>query len=205
MSPLEEYAMSTSDQLVHKWPHYFDIYHRHLAKFRDRAIVMVEFGVYHGGSMQMWQEYFGGRARVIGVDIDPRTAELRELGLDIRIGDQADRGFLQQLRAELGVIDVIVEDGGHRMEQQIATTEELFPTMAERGVMIVEDVHTSYWPEYGGGLHRPGSFIQWTKSRLDDLNYWHQREEAEPTVLERGNHDGPPRQAERYGTPSFPD
>src|ERR1700733_14666478 len=38
---------------VWKWLHYFEIYHRHLAKFVGRQITMVEVGVYSGGSMPM--------------------------------------------------------------------------------------------------------------------------------------------------------
>jgi hypothetical protein len=44
----------TNDQkLIHKWMHYFPIYERHLAPFRNRTITLLEIGVFKGGSLQM--------------------------------------------------------------------------------------------------------------------------------------------------------
>ena len=58
MNPLEDWFEHTQGRQVHKWMHYFDIYHRHLKRFRGRAVRFVEFGVSLGGSAQMWREYF---------------------------------------------------------------------------------------------------------------------------------------------------
>ena len=66
------------------------------------------------------------------------------------------------------------------MRQQINTFEELFPTMAPNGVYLCEDLHTSYWREFGGGYRRPGTFIEYSKGFIDNLNAWHSRE---PTSL----------------------
>ena len=64
------------------------------------------------------------------------------------------------------------------MEQQITTFEEMFDAVDPDGVYLVEDCHTSYWPEYGGGLNAPGSFIEFSKRLADQLNAWHVREWA---------------------------
>jgi len=40
---------------------------------------------------------------------------------------------------------------------------------------MVEDTHTCYWPEYQGGVRQPGSFIEFTKNKLDELNAVHSR------------------------------
>jgi len=156
--------------------HYFAIYHRHFERFRERPVTVVEFGVSHGGSLQMWRSYFGSRSGIVGVDIDPRCQALEEAGIRIRIGDQEDRTFLRVLAKEVGPIDVVIDDGGHTMAQQIATFEELYPALSEEGVFLVEDVHTSYWPRYGGGLGRPGTFVEYAKRRVDQLNAWHSQE-----------------------------
>ena len=39
---------------------------------------------------------------------------------------------------------------------------------------MVEDCHTSYWRRFGGGLRRRGSFIEYAKNVVDDVNFWHQ-------------------------------
>jgi hypothetical protein len=73
----------------------------------------------------------------------------------------------------VGDIDVLIEDGGHTMAQQIATFEELWPNIVEGGVFLMEDLHTSYWPKLGGGYHRDGTFIEFAKNLIDQQHAWH--------------------------------
>ncbi|GDY01096.1 hypothetical protein LBMAG49_04250 [Planctomycetota bacterium] len=72
--------------------------------------------------------------------------------------------------------------GGHTMQQQICTFEELVPKVQPLGVYLCEDLHTSYWQEFGGGYRRPGSFIEYSKNFIDALNAWHSREPARLSV-----------------------
>lgn len=73
MNPPEPWFQNTHGHEVYKWVHHFDIYHRHLQKFQK--ITLVEFGVWLGGSAQMWREYFGPSAQLYGVDIEPARAQ----------------------------------------------------------------------------------------------------------------------------------
>jgi hypothetical protein len=175
-NPLERYFEQNQGPRIHKWMHYFDIYHRHLKKFRDRPVVLVEFGVAYGGSGRMWREYLGPDAVVHGVDIDPRCKAWEDAGFTVHIGDQADRSFLRQLLRDIGPIDIVIEDGGHRPDQQIATFEVIYPKVRPGGVFLIEDLHTSYWPAYEGGLGRPGTFMEYAKGLTDQLNAFHSRE-----------------------------
>jgi hypothetical protein len=172
-NPLEKYFWSNNERLIHKWMHYFDIYDRHFSPYRHKKVTIVEFGVYHGGSLQMWKHYFGRRARIIGIDINPECKKLEEKQVEIYIGDQEDRTFLRELREKIGPIDVLIEDGGHSMGQQIATFEELFPAIKNGGIYLVEDLHTSYWKEYGGGYRKAGTFIEYAKNLIDQMHAWH--------------------------------
>ena len=176
-NPLEKYFRSNNKRLIHKWMHYFEIYHRHLERFRGKPVTVLEFGVSHGGSLQMWRDYFGRRAMIYGVDIDPRCAKLGGRRTKVFIGDQEDRDFLRSIADEIGPIDVLIEDGGHTMGQQIATFEELYQRMSPDGVFLIEDLHTSYWTRFGGGYRLPGTFIEYAKGLTDQLNAWHSREE----------------------------
>jgi methyltransferase family protein len=177
-NPLEQYFRANEKRLIHKWIHYFEIYHRHFERFRGRPVTILEFGVSQGGSLQMWRKYFGRKARIYGVDIDPRCAKLGGRRIKVFIGDQEDREFLRSIAAEVGPIDVLIEDGGHRMGQQIATFEELYPHVKEGGVFLIEDLHTSYWKNFGGGYRRPGTFVEYAKGLTDQLNAWHSREDG---------------------------
>lgn len=184
-NPLLEYFENNDRRLIHKWMHYFDIYHRHFARFRGRQPTLVEFGVSHGGSLQMWKDYFGEGARIFGIDVDPRCKEVEDEAISIIIGDQEDRDFLRTIPGRTGRIDVLVDDGGHTMSQQIATFEEMFPVVSDTGVYLVEDLHTSYWRtkdgvKFGGGLRRRSTFVEYSKRLIDHLNAWHVRDPRLP-------------------------
>lgn len=180
MNDLEAYFESNTGGLIHKWMHYFEIYERHLARYRGQDLVFMEFGVSQGGSLQMWKHYFGARARIIGVDVNPACKGLEEPQIEIRIGDQEDRGFLRALAREFPRVDVVLDDGGHTMPQQIHTFEELFPHVHENGVFLCEDVHTSYLRRFGGGLERRGTFIEFSKRLIDQLHAWHHSGDTVP-------------------------
>jgi hypothetical protein len=173
---LEQYFARNTGHMIDKWPHYFEIYDRHLSRYRGTDVHLVEIGVYQGGSLQMWKDYFGPAARIYGVDINPHCKQLEEENISIIIGDQSDRRFLQRVASEIPRIDILIDDGGHLMKQQIATFEELFPRVDAHGVYLCEDMHTSYWKEYGGGYRRSGTFIEYSKEFVDRLHGWHSRQ-----------------------------
>jgi cephalosporin hydroxylase len=178
VNPLEEYFRNNDSRLIHKWMHYFDVYHRHFERFRGRPVVVLEFGVNQGGSLEMWRDYFGPEAKIFGVDIDPRCQQFEADNIRILIGDQADKEFLEHVVAEIGVpIDVVIEDGGHRMRQQKMTFKHIYPHMSDDGCFLTEDTHTSYWGRYGGGFRRPSTFMQFAKNKVDQLNAWHSQTE----------------------------
>ena len=167
--------------LLFKWAHYFGVYDRHLARFRGTDVHVLEIGVSNGGSLAMWRDYFGPDAVLYGADINPHCRQFERPGGPaerVFIGDQADRSFLRQIRAEVPRIDVLFDDGGHKMDQQVRTFEELYSALSEDGVYICEDLHTSYWPDWGGGLGRRGTFVEMAKGLVDALHGWHSREAA---------------------------
>ena len=178
MNDLERYFRDNTGRQIHKWHHYFEIYERHLARFRGSDVHVLEFGVAQGGSMQMWKAYFGPRCRIYGVDKNPACKAVEEERVEVFIGDQEDRRFLRSLVARVPRIDVLIDDGGHGMKQQIHTFEELFAHIDAHGVYICEDLHTSYWSNYKGGYRRRGTFIEYAKNLIDAIHAWHSRSKA---------------------------
>lgn len=144
----------TSGRGVWKWEHYFDAYHRHLARFVGRPVHLLEIGIYSGGSLEMWRAYLGADCRITGVDVEPACRAYEDERTTVLIGDQADREFWRRAAAGLGGLDVVVDDGGHTPEQQQATLEELLPLLRPGGVFICEDVHgtTNRFAAYAAGL-----------------------------------------------------
>jgi hypothetical protein len=178
MNDLEIYFKNNKDRLIHKWNHYFDVYDRHFHRYRNRNVVIVEIGVFQGGSLQMWKNYFGQEAKIYGVDLNPNCKRLEEANIQIYIGSQSDRQFLQELAAKLPPIDILIDDGGHKMDEQIITFEELFDKIKPDGVYLCEDLHTSYRIGYGGGVKRRGTFIEYSKNFIDYINAWHSEQSS---------------------------
>lgn len=173
MNDLEKYFRSNSDRLIHKWNHYFDIYDSHFKKFRNKEIVILEIGVSQGGSLQMWKNYFGNDAKIYGIDVDQRCKDLEEENIEIFIGSQSDRKFLRSIKKSIPRIDIIIDDGGHTMNQQRVTYEELFDHVKDDGIYLCEDLMTSYWLKYGGGHKRRNTFIEYSKNFIDYINAYH--------------------------------
>lgn len=181
MNKLEDYFYNKEKKLpVHKWLHYFKIYDRHFKKFIGKNPVILEVGVAQGGSLEMWDYYFDGQCQIYGIDLNPECKDVPEkLGknnIKVFIGSQDDRNFLKKVKEEIPKIDIIIEDGGHLMNQQIVTYEELYDHLNDDGVYLAEDLHTSYWQEYGSFYKNPNSFIEYTKNFIDYINAYHIRE-----------------------------
>ena len=169
-NPVEEAFFAQDDRVANKWHHYLEVYDRHLSRYRATGVRLLEIGVFQGGSLQMWRRYLGDAARIHGLDINPRCAQIDDPGLTVHIGSQIDRALLRRIVDAMGGIDVVIDDASHISEHQIATFETLYPLLAPDGVYIVEDVHASYWPELGGGLRAPAAFMEYAKALLDRLH-----------------------------------
>lgn len=164
-NPLTDFFYARAEgRGVWKWEHYFDIYHRHFAKFRGLPVNVLEVGIFGGGSLEMWRDYFGPQATLFGVDIQPDCAHLKAGDATIFIGDQADRSFWRDFRSKAPALDVVIDDGGHQPEQQIVTLEELLPFLRPGGVYLCEDVH--------GANNAFTAAVQSMANALDDISTW---------------------------------
>lgn len=169
-NPLWKYFIDNRRNIIHKWHHYFEIYHRYFSRFRNTHCAVLEIGVAQGGSLQMWKEYFGKDALIYGLDINPYCRDFEEDRITIFTGSQSDRDFLRHLKKVIPPLDIIIDDGGHYMDQQKIAFEELFGHLKPDGIYLVEDTHTSYWEEYGGGVEHRDSFIEYAKKMIDQMH-----------------------------------
>jgi hypothetical protein len=177
--------LAGDQQAISKWKHYFPVYERHFARFVNTDVVFFEIGVAAGGSLQMWKRYLGPHARIVGIDINPECAQYAEDQIAVRIGNQADLLFLDDLCAEFGAPDIVLDDGSHVMRDISVSFAFLYPRLAKSGVYVVEDLHAAYWPEYDGGLGKPDTFIETCKQLIDELNADHTRGALQPTGFTR--------------------
>ena len=158
-----------SPYLSKKHSSYFPAYDALLQSYRGKPITFVEIGVLNGGSLFMWRSFFGPEARIIGIDLNPDAKRWEEDGFEIHIGSQSDEAFWQKTLAEIGPIDVLLDDGGHTFRQQIITCEQVMLSIKDGGLLIIEDTHSSYMSEFGGPSTR--SFVSYAKNIVDGINY----------------------------------
>jgi len=161
--------------------HYFDIYERHFERFRGKGPIVLEIGVFGGGSMEMWREYFGPGCKIIGVDINPACKAHEAEDIEIFIGSQDDAAVMDAIQLKYPQIDIAIDDGSHLSPHQIASFQLLYHRISPRGVYLVEDTHANYWPNYEGGLKRPGTFIEFCKDKVDEIGAATSQGALEPT------------------------
>jgi hypothetical protein len=148
---------------------YFHAYEKLFSKYVNKKITFVEVGILNGGSLFMWREYFGKEARIIGIDNNPKAKIWEDHGFEIFIGDQANPEFWNYFKKKIGTVDVLLDDGGHTDLQQATTLFEFIDNINDGGVLVVEDVHTSYLKEFGNPSKL--SFVNLTFNLINKLNF----------------------------------
>ncbi|WP_242005019.1 class I SAM-dependent methyltransferase [Brachyspira pilosicoli] len=175
---LHNYFINNKSNAIHKPFSYFDLYQKYFSRFKGRDINLLEIGVQNGGSTRMWEYYFKKinpdyKIKIFGVDIDPKCKQLdiENENIKIFIGSQSDRIFLRKLKSEIPKIDILIDDGGHHMQDQIITFEEMYESIKDDGIYWCEDVGTSYSKGYyAAGYKNPNSYIEYCKNLIDYIN-----------------------------------
>ncbi len=127
---------------------YTEIYEYLFSPLRGDSIRILEIGVAEGGSLELWEDYFR-KASIFGLDIEDKS-DLERPRVVTYVADQADRSALAGFVARHGgEFDVIIDDGGHSMEQQQVSLGFLFQFVKPGGYYVIEDVHSSFFEQYG--------------------------------------------------------
>jgi len=162
LNKIEEYLTNTKGIVgkmrPRKWKHYIEIYDRHFSRYIDKSPRVLEVGVKWGAGLELWKYYFGDGAEIYGVDTKDRRVRRYSRNVHFIKGDQGDPTFWRDFKKDLPKFDIIIDDGGHRIEQQITTFECMYDHIEDDGVYLCEDTHTSYWEEFGGGYKKDGTF-----------------------------------------------
>ena len=165
-----------------KWSNYFDTYDNLFKKFINKKITFVEVGIGNGGSLFMWRKFFGKKAKIIGIELNPEAKKLEKFGFQISIGDQSDPRFWKAFYKKYGKIDILLDDGGHRNIQQITTFMESFNHIKPNGKIVVEDTHTSFMKKKGFKNPSNYSFINFSKLIVENM---HRRNPMIPKKLNK--------------------
>jgi len=158
-----------SKYLSLKYKNYFFIYDKLFNKYKNKNITFVEIGVFSGGSLFMWKNFFGKKAKIIGIDLNPESKKFEKYGFKVFIGDQSKESFWKIFFQKVGKVDLVLDDGGHTNYQQIITTNCCIPNIKDNGMLVVEDVHTSF---IKNKWYNPSkySYINYCKKLIEDIN-----------------------------------
>ena len=117
---------------------YINDYEKLLNEYRENATVL-EIGICEGESLKMWDEYFIN-SNVYGIDITDQYIKdlIAENKYNIIIGDACSETILKHLN-DL-TFDVIIDDGSHKIDDQINSFNILKNKMKSNGIYIIEDI-----------------------------------------------------------------
>tara|TARA_B100000035_G_C20954010_1_gene533289 strand:+ start:210 stop:1067 length:858 start_codon:yes stop_codon:yes gene_type:complete len=160
-------AWKNSPELSTKNTDFFPTYSSLLSKYRNKRCTVVEIGVLDGGSLFMWRKWLGKEARIVGIDLNPQAKKWESAGFEIKIGDQADQNFLNSVFEQLGEYDILIDDGGHLLHQQIVTVITALNNLKREANIIIEDTHTSFMKSFQSN-HQP-TFLDFVKDITDIL------------------------------------
>ena len=122
-----------------------NFYEMFFSSLRDAPLTIFEIGVYKGGSLHTWEEYFP-KAKIIGADILPTAKRFERGRLIIEVLDQSNVEELSRIGIKHGPFDIVIDDGAHMWGHQITALRTLLPFVKDNGIYIVEDLWTSYGP-----------------------------------------------------------
>jgi hypothetical protein len=160
-----------------KWGAHFytPVYHQLFAHLRDKPVRLLEIGIggyefarLGGASLAMWADYFPN-GRILGIDVFAKTLDLGPR-VSTRQGSQDDAAFLARMSAEHGPFDIVIDDGSHVPAQVIASFNVLFPLLADGGLYVIEDVQSTFWPDFGGSPDG-GATMGLARAMLEHLNH----------------------------------
>lgn len=135
---------------------YIETYDTIFEKYKYSEMNILEVGVQTGGSLKLWNDYFPN-AMIYGYDFNSK--KLNDNNITDRVIYKV-QNFNEVRDCEIGEIKptIAIDDGSHRISDQLNFVKKVFPYLMESGVLIVEDIQN----------------IEDAKSKFDELGYYYE-------------------------------
>lgn len=159
-----------------KWYLYLNVYEEFFKNKKSGIKNIFEIGVQNGGSLELWSKYFVDVNKILGCDINPECSKLNYANdkINVWVDDANKKETVDRVCKHFPEgIDLIIDDGSHTSKDIITSFSEYFRLLNHDRVMVIEDLHCSYWQEFGGGLYDPMSSLSFLKKLADIVNYEH--------------------------------
>ena len=154
---------------------YLAAYERVFKPKRHDPVRLLEIGVFTGGSLRAWADYFDHPdSEIIGLDINPNLVrfDLSTPKIKTMLLDATRRADVERLE---GQFDFIIDDGSHRLRDQVVSFGLLKSLVRPGGAYIIEDVQSMDDVEIlmmmgeDNGWNAELSDTRHVKMRYDDL------------------------------------
>jgi hypothetical protein len=134
--------------------HYLRNYEEYFRPLLDRDVKLLELGIYRGGSLLLWRDYFQ-KGLIVGLDL--QASEISDESGRIRTyqGEQQDTQLLDLIGDENAPegFDVIIDDCSHIGELTRISFWHLFDNhLKPGGLYVIEDWSTGYWRQWFDGV-----------------------------------------------------
>jgi len=185
---LEEIFLAHKGKVSDKWALYIAEYEKFFHEYRDRPVKLLEIGVQNGGSLEIWAEYFTNGSLFVGCDSNPCCGELsfEDPRIILVIGDINDDSTRAKILSYSREFDIVIDDGSHHPKDIIQAFLAYYPILTNDGLYIIEDLHTSYWKDFEGGLFNPFSALSFFKRLVDIINFEHWGVARSPSEVLKG-------------------
>jgi len=136
------------------YAHYLRNYEKYFRPLIEQPIKLLELGIYRGGSLLLWRDYFQ-KGLIVGLDLQP--VEIDDPSGRIRTyqGKQQDTQRLDRIGYENAPdgFDVIIDDCSHIGELTRISFWHLFDNhLKPGGLYVIEDWSTGYWRKWFDGV-----------------------------------------------------
>lgn len=117
---------------------YIEIYEKLFAKYKTKAINLLEIGVNRGYSLYTWKYYFTNAQNLVGIEYQPNIVYKNE-GVKIIYSDINDVNNVNHQLEDM-TFDIIIDDGSHKIEDQLFAFEFLKNRLNANGTYVIEDI-----------------------------------------------------------------
>jgi demethylmacrocin O-methyltransferase len=167
---MDQYAGGTDKTISGQgYVAHYDAYFNHL---RSQKVRLLELGIgcsHECPSLRMWEKYFPN-GDIFGVDITPAVASYQGRAKTI-VGNLEDPLVVANIKAAVGICDIIIDDASHHVIQQQKLFKEFWPMVKNNGLYVIEDLCGSYMKAFGGGYKQKDTTMEMLKSLIDCVNH----------------------------------
>ena len=148
---------------------YIDHLYNDLFVDNQKVTNLLEIGIYEGGSIKLWRDYFIN-AQIDAVDIRDCSSKLDSDRIKCMVSNAYNKDFVKTLP----LYDIIIDDGSHALHDMIFLVNHYSQLLKDDGMLVIEDVPDYNWFEILK-QHTPEDFtyeiidLRPIKHRFDDM------------------------------------